>query len=250
MADRDIYERFQRETAKHEMTVLHSDGLYRHLRFRNPEHGTYWFDIVTWPGNLVIRGDIKDTYAFSRHADMFEFFRGPVGRINPHYWAQKLTTDRDSVEKYDPDSFERQVKEHVADAIRDRVAPRGISRAIKEMFAWGNISYEDGARAELESFEYGAAWKATCSCRASEEFKDETSAVIWRSRHILSGSREIHRSSVERVEGFRFEDTSEWDFRDYDWSFLWALHGIVWGISRYDAAKAAEQAQQAEAVPA
>lgn len=35
-------------------------------------------------------------------------------------------------------------------------------------------------------------------------------------------------------EGFRFYDTHEWDFRDYDWWFLWACHAIVWGIAYYD----------------
>jgi hypothetical protein len=40
-----------------------------------------------------------------------------------------------------------------------------------------------------------------------------------------------------QFEGFRFEDTCEWNLRDYDWWFLWALHGIVWGIAQYDAAK-------------
>jgi hypothetical protein len=40
-------------------------------------------------------------------------------------------------------------------------------------------------------------------------------------------------------EGFRFEDVWDWDFRDYDWWFLWACHAIVWGIRQYDTAKAA-----------
>src|SRR5947208_10170763 len=38
--------RFARDTAKHEMTVAHNDGLYRHLKFRNTEHSyLYWFDL-------------------------------------------------------------------------------------------------------------------------------------------------------------------------------------------------------------
>lgn len=42
--------------------------------------------------------------------------------------------------------------------------------------------------------------------------------------------------------GFRFSDTWEWDFRDYDWTYLWCCHAIQWGTQRYDAAKAAELA--------
>jgi len=72
----DTAERFKRDTKDHEMTVLHEDGLYRHLRFRKPAGGysEYWFDLVTWPGVLVIRGDME-TFAFSRTEDMLAFFR-------------------------------------------------------------------------------------------------------------------------------------------------------------------------------
>ena len=92
-----IAERFARETAKHRMTVLHDDGLYRHLRFTEMHlcndaewrttNGFYWFDLITWPGSLTINGDCG-TYTFSRITDMFEFFRG-YG-INPQYWAEKV----------------------------------------------------------------------------------------------------------------------------------------------------------------
>jgi hypothetical protein len=36
--------------------------------------------------------------------------------------------------------------------------------------------------------------------------------------------------------GFQFYDTWEWDFRDYDWWFLWACQAIVWGIAQFDGA--------------
>ena len=38
--------------------------------------------------------------------------------------------------------------------------------------------------------------------------------------------------------GFQFHDAREWEFRDYDWWFVWACHAIVWGIAQYDAVKA------------
>lgn len=82
-------ERFQADTAKHAMTVLHDDGLYRHLRFRRPDTSIYWFDVITWPGNLTIRGDMG-TFVFTRLDDMFEFFRSGTG-INPGYWGEKVT---------------------------------------------------------------------------------------------------------------------------------------------------------------
>src|SRR3954466_1726422 len=77
-------------TRPHEVTVLHDDGLYRHLRFRSPDHSAYWFDLITVPGCLIFRGD-GDSFVFSRTEDMFGFFRSSrEGSINPTYWSEKL----------------------------------------------------------------------------------------------------------------------------------------------------------------
>lgn len=73
----EIAARFAREMAGHEMTVLHDDGLYRHLRFTSNlrGHGEYWFYLITWPGCLTIRGDYGNAYTFTREPDMLPFFR-------------------------------------------------------------------------------------------------------------------------------------------------------------------------------
>jgi hypothetical protein len=233
----NIAARFQRDTAQHEMTVLHDDGLYRHLRFAQPKPASsaYWFDLITWPGCLTIRGDLNDSYTFSRLPDMFEFFRGPVGRINAHYWAEKLGGGRQSVQEYSEDLFRQLVVEHFVDAVRYSDAPRGLGKAVREEILNSEfLAVEEEARQVLNSFEYGAKFKASCMCDAAAEFSEEIDAVRWRSEHIQPGYV-AHLSSVTRVEGFRFEDTWEWSFSDYDWSFLWACHAIVWGIGQYDA---------------
>jgi hypothetical protein len=242
-----IAERFAKETAAHEMTVLHDDGLYRHLKFSNPERRwSYWFDLITVPGALIFRGD-GESFVFSRFTDMFEFFRSGIRKdgslhINPHYWAEKLTSDRDSVMKYDQNLFERQVKEYVADAIRERVAPRGISRAVKDLLEDGDISWEDGARRALEDFEFGAGFQPTCGCGWKGQLREDEYDALKESRsHRAIGA--AHHTITGHVEGFTFEDVWEWSFKDYDWWFLWACRAIVWGIQQYDAAKAAEKAQ-------
>lgn len=95
----DARARFERDTAQHQMTVLHDDGVYRHIRFQSPATGIYWYELVTWPGRLTFAGDMG-TWAFARLPDMFEFFTGP---INPTYWGEKITAgecvayDRDLV---------------------------------------------------------------------------------------------------------------------------------------------------------
>ena len=80
---------FIQSVARHELTVALDIAGYTHLRLRRPDTMTMWFDIVAWPGALVINGDMG-CYVFSRTQDMFAFFRGDNGRINPHYWSEKL----------------------------------------------------------------------------------------------------------------------------------------------------------------
>ncbi|KPC73168.1 hypothetical protein ADL27_52455, partial [Streptomyces sp. NRRL F-6602] len=99
--------------------------------------------------------------------DIFEVFRRTAfpGDINPSYWQEKVRAGRDEIEGYDPDVFERTVKDHVVQAIRDGQAPRGLGRAVtRDIFEWGDIVHEVGARAELESFTYngwtfGETWE-------------------------------------------------------------------------------------------
>lgn len=185
----------------HQLTIRHDDGLYRHLRFKSPDHGTYWFELITVPNALVFRGD-GESFTFSRFTDMFEFFRGNSHEgINPDYWSEKLTSARDAAFKYDPESFRAQVWEHVRHYGQEY---RGLAKAVQAHFfdGWADYNFHDEteARAALESFEY---------------VPDDST-----------------------LKPFRFTDTWEWSFRGFDWWFLWACHAIVWGIAQYDQAKA------------
>lgn len=92
----EIAARFARETAGHEMRVLHEDGLYRHLVFADPAGGFYRFDIITWPHNLFLRGD-GFSFGFSiwPTEDMFDLFReSSASGINPGYWQEKVTAGK------------------------------------------------------------------------------------------------------------------------------------------------------------
>lgn len=197
-----ISDRFAKETAEHEMTVLHDDGIYRHLRFQrhtwrpplvNPlKSSIYWFELITVPGSLIFRGD-GESFVFARLTDMFEFFRtSAYNGPNVGYWAEKVTSDQKSLKNFSADLFVSTMKDAYLDEVRGGGVPPGTSKALlahAEDYDW---TYEENARALLDNFEH---------------------------------------------EGFRFHDTWEWDFRDYDWWFLWALHAIVWGIARYDGAE-------------
>lgn len=225
--ERETAERFVRDVASHQMTVLHDDGLYRHLRFKDPNHGFYWFDLVTWPGKLAFTGDF-DGFVFSRLTDMFEFFRsnGNEHGINPGYWAEKIVDGRTRTSAYSEEKLrgdlEPYLKEHAEgypdllakyraartryDATpaldrypcgslrkpREPKSPEAIRELIQEYEDEGRLAYPDGAR-ELLS-------------------KLETAGVV--------------------------SDAWEWNLDDWDWAYLWCCHAIVWGIKQYDAARA------------
>ncbi|MER5322395.1 hypothetical protein [Streptosporangium roseum] len=202
---RDIAERFARETANHEMQVLHDDGLYRHIRFQDPSTSCRWFELVTWPGKLAFTGDM-DGYVFSRSPDMFDFFRSSSswGDINPTYWDEKVVASRDRVMTFSQDLFNQQVADDLKDA--EESYP-GVTEAWNEkvngFLAEYNTEHEHDARAALDDFEY-----------------------------LPEG---------DSGEPFRFYDTWEWRLKDYDWSFLWACHAIMRGIAQYDAKKAEQR---------
>lgn len=149
--------RFPADTPNHHMTVLHDDGLYRHLRFRDPESILYWFDLVTWPGALAINGDCG-SFMFTRDMDMFSFFRrnGNERGINPGYWAEKEKTGA-KTQNYSEAKLRQNVVEHFIDAVRDADAPRGLGKAIREDI-FDNWEYdlerEDSAREAVANFSY------------------------------------------------------------------------------------------------
>jgi hypothetical protein len=197
---RESAERFAADTTSHQLIVLHDDGLYRHLRFAQPSPHSWlcWFDLITWPGNLAIRGDCG-SYMFARVDDMFEFFRG--SRINPGYWAEKTPGGTQSCRSYSREVFEQHVAERLADAEQDWP---GITAAWKEAnevdYPDYDMTYEDHAHEALRDFHYP-----------------------------LTASRDQRR--------FEFSDSWEWDLREFDWTYLWCCYAIQRGIQQYDAAR-------------
>lgn len=203
-------------TAKHQMAVLRDDGLYRHIRFQEPGTSIWHFDLVTWPGHLVITGDLED-FHFARLSDMFEFFRSPVGHINPGYWAQKLCGPvRPKV--YSQDLTKQRVFEYFWERRhehRGQAVP--LWRAIRgEVLSDDVLPSEDAVRFVLRDFRYYPA------------------------RNVEPARDFVPQRLPRRDAGmFEFEEWWEWELRDWDFHFLLSLHAIVWGIRQYDQAQAA-----------
>lgn len=109
---------FAGDVASHEMTVLHDDGPYRHVRFAKPGTKVLAFELSTTPGVLTITGDMG-TYVFERDRDdMFAFF-GPDSNVNHAYWSEKLTAHTGAAREYSPALFVEAVNEFLEEHIAE-----------------------------------------------------------------------------------------------------------------------------------
>ncbi|WP_426734434.1 hypothetical protein [Glutamicibacter sp. 2E12] len=201
-----LLRRFNSATEDHQLTVLHDDGLYRHLSFRAPGSSFYWFDLITWPGNLTITGDMG-TWTFRRVEDMFTFF---TGYINSGYWAEKLqngdTGGQATAREYDEDLFIKWLGEDFWETSRnlDQKTTTIWWKAIKDYV--------------LDD------WVDTGSANAALSAMSSMSDA-------LNGAMAAHYADVwEAAEG--------WE--QYTIHFEWCLAAIVTGIRTYKAHKAAD----------
>lgn len=180
---------FESNTTKHQMTVLHDDGVYRHVRFAEPGTSLWHFDLITWPGHLTISGDIGQGYTFARIADMFDFFH-PIEepwRINPSYWWEKMPgSQHDAARKFSADRLKRIAQDTIAEW---DLLPADKARAQGQLNdAWSLVDFE-------VEYEY---------------------------RNILDRFEFIPASTTSNISGrpIRFYDTWEWDALDFDHHYL------------------------------
>lgn len=198
------------------MRLYHDDGVYRHMRFRNKETIEHWFDLVTWPGCLCINGDMG-TFTFARVDDMFTFFRGDRS-INPTYWSEKVIgTDRhDALTDYRRASFEEAVNEHVEQSIKDLYLDPETPED------------QEDPKAQL--------------------IRDAVKEHIFEGYFDLNNEQDAYRALFEFPEmkdiGFGFHDSWEWNFREYNYHFIWNCFAVQWGIQKYDTYKAKEDASR------
>lgn len=214
-------EMFLKDVAKHEMAVLMDNGIYRHLRLKQPGSSTMWFDIVTWPGFLAYSGDMG-SFVFSRLNDMFQFFRSDSKKdglgINLSYWGEKL----EAVDRSGRTSNHRQYSE---DRLREQV--------------------EDQIRSWIEEHEgpYEASEEETA--KAKKAFEDELREVVEDEvyRYFDDGEHEARRavrdfSATVCGEDYQFSDSWEWDCEEYTLRFIWCCYALAWSIRNYDNSKA------------
>lgn len=210
MSDRDIEARFLKDVQNHVMTVIRDDGVHRHLRFANSKCNSFWFDIITYPGELVITGDCG-TYVFRRLRDMFEFFRtdreyleskGAKLAINPQYWAEKVQAHPDKgLKEFDEGKFDRAVMEHLRDWIRNNRERTDAEerRELWECVVTEVIHADGGDRKRLAAYDF-------------------------------------HHHVNQHLD-FEFQDFWEINVERWTFGFLWNSCAIAWAVKTYDEAK-------------
>jgi hypothetical protein len=225
-------DRFLKDAGSHAMTVIRDDGIHRHLEFRKPSPAgsEYWFQLITYPGELVITGDMG-TYVFRRLEDMFEFFR--INRkdwsfnkdglsINPSYWSEKLqATPAKGFEEFSGESFRTNVKE-------------AFDNWVESNKPYADDDCEDCTKEQREAF-------------------DEAKAKLWESLSddVLLCTKDGDVRAFDAASDFQWkeadwrfslEDCWEWHCNEYTFHFIWCCYAIAWGIKTYDESKTTNQA--------
>ncbi|MEU0659561.1 hypothetical protein [Streptomyces lavendulocolor] len=235
----EIPEHLKSDLAEATLKVQREDGLFRHIEFAAPKTMSHLI-LVTWPYNLLVAGS-HGSYHFERFGpdtkDMFAWLRG--ARVSPSSWASKLVNGADSVREYDRARMEAQINERVAEAIRDDWAPDGLESAVREEVLDSHLlDTRDTAFQIVSEFQHGMTFRSECSCGASEDHNDYTSACTWEFyKHKAAGKE--HKVRVRQTGGFDFDDYTEWNVDKQTYHFVYQCHAAVWGIAQYDAARKA-----------
>lgn len=140
-----------------------------------------------------------DSYTFSRLPDMFDFFGSDPDYINAHYWEEKIVAGHPT-KVFSEAEFRRQV----------------VAEFMEQRHDW------DGERREL--------FEAICEEVLTDVYDNGTAhSSLYRFQYRAADGKRT----------FEFVDTFEWDFKEWDFHYLYVCHAIVWGIAQYRAHKAA-----------
>ena len=206
--------RFLDDVEKHHTRFIKDDGMYRHIRFQRPGTSIYYFDLITWPGNLCCTGD-TGTYVFSRVEDMFTFFRRKALEINPGYWSEKCFSQSifgNGIRQFSKDVFES-----------------AITSEFKYYIEHKREYVDLTDREEIKKFgtEMRAVW-------------DDIKGSIFGAENEYEAMDSVYKYDGNGEE-WLFQDFWETTITEYTHHFLWCLYAIVWGISQYDEVKGYKQ---------
>lgn len=197
---------FLKDVNQHQIDILHEDGIYRHIRFKNPNTMCQYFDLVTYPNYLVYSGDMGH-FVFCRTTDMFDFFRVANPRadkskiyVNLGYWSEKLVAPSpDKAEEFVKEIFERKIMEYLISWIRENKY-KTTKESRRELWedVVDSVIGADEARIQFAAYDFS---------------------------HFIDGI------------DFCFYDLFEVHANRYTHRFTWCCYAIAWGIKQYDELK-------------
>jgi hypothetical protein len=239
-AEREAREHFEKVTADHVMVIKHDDGVYRHITFGKASNdgfvsSMYRIDLITFPGHLVIAGDM-DSYTFKRTHDMFDFFDGPGG-INPMYWGEKIIASRSgATQHFSPDKAKRAI----------------VEQFMEDRHQWDNHTAALFRQLREEVLDVlTEVPEGTESPDVAKKAMNEFAFY----KPPAPGEKAIPRWQRGNYPDYTLADWYDFDMEEYDHHFLWVCHAIRWGISKYreetaNSERASEPAGSSDVPPA
>ncbi|ENX48284.1 hypothetical protein F886_00085 [Acinetobacter sp. NIPH 542] len=198
-------ESFLDDVKDHVLTINLDQGVFRDITLKRPNSGSFYYNITTRPGHLMISGDMG-TFVFKRLEDMFNFFRDENDsyQINTGYWEEKLEAGckRGGVKEFSSDV----AKDILLELLDEHL--KGIDSG----------DYDRDNRDEKEAIE---EIENLISLAESDEYDFIAEIRNW----------DNDSNNVE------INDWWEWDFTEYSYHYIWCLYAIVHAIKLYDAVK-------------
>ncbi len=166
----------------HVITVEHEHGLYRHYRCAQPGTVNLHFHIVTFPGRLIVCGDIGDM-AWERCPDMLEWAKGSLHSTS--YFAEKVWRCIET-EEFSKEVAQAEVERQYQDAIGDMDgddSPDAVTRlaALEQERDELLVAADDDEHAFISDY-YASDWYGGDfpNCKAfTREFLRCREAVRW-----------------------------------------------------------------------
>lgn len=226
-------ESFLKNVENHTANILLDNGVYRHIHCSNNGSSNRHFNIVTYPGYLVISGDMGG-FTFRRLNDMFNFFGGYEGKpthpgINADYWHEKC----ESVSRFGG------VKRFDSEALMDSIKCRADDVCADLEDDWNEYCDKNWANDECDELDSNAeyqTYKAFQESVKAEIIEYFENCDMDEYRYIS----EIEEFESDIVEGLEFSG-DEWEWlttESYTMQYLWCCHAIVWAIEQYNQQKA------------
>lgn len=142
--EQQVATRFVNDIEQHVITELHRAGLHGYWHCAKPTDSNMWFDIVTFPGGLLITGDMGD-YLFRRHDDMIPFMRGSAMSFG--YVAEKCVAHDGRLREWQPELFREALDAFYAENKNDHEDPETFKERLDDLRRWA----DDGEQAAMQA---------------------------------------------------------------------------------------------------